>query len=81
MRKFIGVLHDMIGDHKPLTSCLLCHVIIFEELLPIHLQFDCDDEKAGQVFRSNPHSKNFGSCNVAGENDAANWDELPPLDD
>ena len=78
LKKFIWMLHIMIGDHKPLVRCLLCGVVVFEELLAIHLQYNCNDGKAGEVFCKNPQSKNFGSLDF---DQATNWDTLPPLDD
>lgn len=30
-------LHDLIADHKPVQKCIQCGIVIFEELLLIHL--------------------------------------------
>ena len=68
----------MVGDHKPLQRCLLCGLVIFEELLPLHLQYNCDDAKASKVFKENPQSRNFGELVFE---KATHWDDLPPMDD
>ena len=41
-------------------------MIIFEELLPIHLKFNCDDDKAAKFFRESPTNKKYGKLKFEG---------------
>lgn len=51
--------HDFENNHKPLHKCILCNTILPQDLLMVHLYFDCDDDEASKHFRSLELSREY----------------------